>query len=68
MAENGGSEVPVKVTRDIPDKTVVVTEGNEIHTGEGKKRVIAKGGDTVTLAGPEADDLVLRGHAEYVDE
>ena len=62
------SEVPVKLTRDVPDKTIVINEGNEVHTGQGKKRVIAKGGDTVTLSGPEADDLVMMGHATYADE
>jgi len=62
------SEVPVKLTRGIPDKTIVVSENSEVHTGEGKKRVIAKAGETVTLSGPEADDLVMMGHATYADE
>lgn len=62
------ADVPVKLTQGVPDKTIVVSPGSEVHTGEGKKRVIAKEGDTVTLSGPEADDLVLMGHAEYAEE
>lgn len=60
-------DVPVKVTRGEPDKTVVVNDGSTIHAGEGKNRAEYAGGQEVTLAGPEADDLVLGGFATYKD-
>jgi len=57
--------LPSNLTRGVPDKEVVVNEGTSISTGEGDLRSTHQGGETITLAGPEADDLVLAGYCTY---
>ncbi len=57
--------LPATLTRGVPDKDVVVNEGTNIATGQGDLRTNHFGGETITLAGPEADDLVLQGYCTY---
>jgi hypothetical protein len=57
--------LPSNLTRGVPDKEVIVAEGTTISTGEGDLRTSHVGGEHVTLAGPEADDLVLAGYCSY---
>jgi hypothetical protein len=57
--------IPAKLTVGVPDKTVIVNDNTEVHAGDGENRRVYYGGDEVTIAGPEADDLVLTGHVRY---
>ena len=58
--------IPSKITSGVPDKTVRVNEGSVVHAGQGDDRAVYTGGQTVTIAGPEADDLILAGYVTYV--
>jgi hypothetical protein len=59
--------IPVKLSQGVPDKTVRIKDGAEIHHGEGDDRTVYTGGQEVTMSGPSADDLVLEGYADYID-
>ena len=55
------------LTRGVPDKEVVVHENTQISAGsevDGTRKTYT-GGEHVTIAGPEADDLVLAGYCSY---
>lgn len=65
-SEQAAPGLPSNLTRGVPDKEVLVNEGTSISTGEGEARVTRTGGETILLAGPEADDLVLAGYCTYV--
>lgn len=54
---------PVMVTQGVPDATVVVLPDNTV----GKGGVDYHEGDEVTMAGPEAEALVMLGHVRYAD-
>lgn len=55
--------IPVTVTQGVPDAEVIVEPGNKV----GKDGQDYLEGDTLTLAGPEAEALVLMGHVRYAN-
>lgn len=62
--EPDGGNINTQVTREVPDITVIVKEGNEVS--HGGTHFLA--GEEVTMDGPTAWQLFLNGHVTIKGE